>query len=209
MTNSPQSLPTTVPTGSPDAEVVVALKAGDERAFEWVVRQHGGRMLAVASRLLRHEQEAQDAVQEAFLSAFRAIDRFDGKSQLGTWLHRIVVNASLMRLRTRRSRPERQIDDLLPRFAADGHQASAPTPWGESAEIAAQRAETRALIRDCIDRLPEAYRTVLLLRDIEGLDTDETACLLEVTVPVVKTRLHRARQALKTLLDLHFRREAL
>lgn len=190
-----------------EARLLAALRAGSERAFEEVVRDYGGRMLAVARRLLHDELEAQDAVQEAFLSAFKALGQFDGHSRLSTWLHRIAVNASLMKLRIRKRRQEQPIEDLLPRFLEDGHQADPPAAWSETAENAAQRRETRDLVRASIDRLPESYRTVLLLRDIEELDTEETAQLLGVSVPVVKTRLHRARQALRNLLDPHFRRE--
>jgi RNA polymerase sigma-70 factor (ECF subfamily) len=194
------------PQAIDDAELVAALRAGDDRAYEQVVRNNGGRLLAVARRMLGDEQEAQDAVQETFLSTFRAIDRFDGKSQLSTWLHRVTVNACLMKLRSRKRRPEQSIDDLLPRFLEDGHQADPPEEWRETADVAAQRRETREFIRSSIDRLPESYRTVIMLRDIEELDTEETARLLGISIPVVKTRLHRARQALKTLLDPHFRR---
>lgn len=188
-----------------EAGLLAALRSGDDAAFETLVRTYGGRMLAVSRRLMGNDEDARDALQDAFLSAFKALDRFDGKSQLGTWLHRIVVNASLMKLRTRRRKPERRIDDFLPRFLEDEHQANPGEDWSETADLAAQRQETRDLIRSCIDQLPESYRTVLLLRDIEEWDTETTARQLGVTVAVVKTRLHRARQALRTLLDPHFR----
>jgi RNA polymerase sigma-70 factor (ECF subfamily) len=124
---------------------------------------------------------------------------------LSTWLHRIVASAALMKLRSRQRRPERSIEELLPKFLADGHQADPAVEWRDSAEAAALKAEDRAFVRDCIQQLPENYRTVLVLRDIEELDTDETARALGLSVPVVKTRLHRARQALRTLLDQRFR----
>jgi RNA polymerase sigma-70 factor (ECF subfamily) len=188
-----------------DAQLVAALRAGDERASEQLVRAHGGRMLAVARKFLSNEEDARDAVQEAFLSAFKSIDRFQGQARLSTWLHRIVVNAALARLRSRRGKDERPIDDLLPRFLADGHQADPVVEWRDASDALLEREETRALVRDAIEQLPDAYRTVLLLRDIEGLETDETARLLGVTTGVVKTRLHRARQAVRKLLDPHLR----
>ncbi len=182
------------------------LRQGEEAAFEWLVREHGGRLLAVARRFLRNEEDARDAVQEAFLSAYRGIQGFAAGSRLSTWLHRIVINASLMRLRTRRRKPEDAIDDLLPRFAADGHQENHPTPtWDASVEVLLARSQTRAIVRQAIDRLPDAYRTVLLLRDIEEISTQEAARLLGTTENAVKIRLHRARQALRTLLEPHFR----
>ncbi len=193
------------PGSTDEAAWVSALRAGDEQAFEKLVRADSGRMLAVAQRMLQSESDAQDAVQEAFLSAFRAIDRFQGGSRLSTWLHRIVVNAALMKLRSRQRRPEDPIEELLPKFLEDGHLAQPAVEWKESAQTALERQEVRASVRESIDRLPESYRTVLLLRDIEELDTQETAHLLELSPNAVKIRLHRARQALRGLLDPHLR----
>jgi len=201
----------------PDADVVAdlpsdeqalleRLRAGEAAAFEQLVRDHGGRMLAVVRRFLGSEEDAQDAVQEAFLSAFKALDRFEGQSRLGTWLHRIAVNAALMKLRSRKSRPnEQSADDLLPKFLEDGHQAAPASEWRNGGLAALEKAETRDLVRRSIDELPESYRIVLLLRDIEEKDTEETAQLLGMTPNAVKTRLHRARQALRALLDPHLR----
>jgi len=188
-----------------EARLLNGMREGDESCFEHCVRQHGPRMLAVARRLLANDDDAQDAVQDAFLSAFRAIDGFDGRSQLGTWLYRIAVNASLAKLRARRAVDQITIDELLPRYKQDGHQLEPAADWGDTAAAAIERSETRRTVREAIDNLPEIYRTVLLLRDIDGWETEETARLLEVTAGVVKTRLHRARQALRTLLDTQFR----
>jgi len=188
-----------------EALLVRGVQAGAERAVEALVRTHGPRMHAVIRRILRDEAEAADALQEAFIAAFRAMGGFAGGCRLGTWLHRIAVNAALMRLRTRARRAESSIDELLPSFEADGHQSVPSTPWNADAHHVLEREETRALVRRCVDELPETYRTVLLLRDIEQLDTEETATLLGVNANVVKVRLHRARQALRTLLDPHLR----
>jgi RNA polymerase sigma-70 factor (ECF subfamily) len=189
------------PDRSADAELVERLRKGDTDAFETLVRTHSGRLLAVARRFLPNEQDAQDAVQDAFIRAFRAIGGFQERAQLGTWLHRIVVNSALMKLRERRRKHEEPIDDLLPTFVPDGHQATAPGEWSDAL---LERKEMAAVVRDAIARLPEHYRTVLLLRDIEERDTAETAELLETTPNAVKVRLHRARQALRTLLDREF-----
>ena len=109
-----------------------------------------------------------------------------------------------MKLRTRRRKPEESIEPLLPAFLADGHHAERFTAWSERADQALARKETRTAVRRHIDELPDAFRTVLLLRDIEGLSTEETARLLETTPNAVKIRLHRARQALRSLLAPHF-----
>ncbi len=197
------------PVEDADARLIAALRAGDEAAFEELVRENGGRMLAVARRFLPREDDAQDAVQDAFLSAFRAFDRFDGKSRLSTWLHRIVVNAALMKLRTRRRKPERSIEDYLPAYRSDGHPTNpALIDWSESIPDTVHRMDVAAMVRAQIEELPETYRTVLLLRDIEGLDTQEAAEMLGITVNAVKTRLHRARQALREMLEQRLREVA-
>ncbi len=188
-------------------ELLAALKAGREEAFDRFVRTHTGPMLAVARRILGHDDDAYDATQEAFLSAFKAIGSFAGDSKLSTWLHRIVVNAALMKMRTRRRTPERSIDDLLPRFLEDGHRADPAGAWSKSDDAVALH-ETREIVRRSIDQLPEIYRTVLLLRDIEEINTEETARLLGINANAVKTRLHRARQALRELLDPYMKGEA-
>ncbi len=187
---------------NPDALLLERIRRGDDAAFETVVRTYGGRMLAVARRMLRSDDDAQDAVQEAFVSAFKALDRFQAQAKLSTWLHRIVVNACLMRLRSRRRAREDSLDELLPRFDEDGAWAAEVPQWDGPADLV-ERSETRELVRRCIDRLPDAYRTVLLLRDVEELDTDEAAAALGTTASAIKTRLHRARQALRTLLEQH------
>lgn len=183
------------------------LRTGEDAAYEELVRTYAGHLLAVARRFLRSEEDAKDAVQDAFLSAFRALPAFAGEAKLSTWLHRIVVNAALVKLRTRRRKPETSIDDLLPRFQQDGHPELPSAPWREGVDAWLGREETRKLVRACIDRLPDSHRTILILRDVEELDTEETARLLGLSVNAVKTRLHRARQALRTLLDPHLRRE--
>ena len=193
----------TSPEVASEAELVTALRAGDAEAYEVAVRRFAPRLLAVAKRLLRSDEDANDALQETFLSAFKSVASFDGASGLGTWLHRIVVNASLMRLRTRRRR-ERETawpDGLPPTFDETGHHTRPVPGWGEDACTRASTSEMRAHVRACIDLLPESYRTVLLLRDIEELDTEETARVLGCSTANVKTRLHRARQALRALLE--------
>jgi RNA polymerase sigma-70 factor (ECF subfamily) len=195
----------TAETAEQEEKLVARLQAGEDPAYEELVRTHGARLLAVARRFLRSEEDARDAVQEAFISAFRAIGRFEGGSRLSTWLHRIVVNAALMKLRSQKRKPETSIEELLPRFLDDGHFADAPGPWQEPADQALEREETRATVRAAIDELPENYRTVLLLRDIEDLDTAEAAEALGITPNAAKIRLHRARQALRELLDPHMR----
>ena len=191
-------------TSVDDQTILAGLRAGDQQAFETLVRVYGGRMLAVARRFFRNDEDAQDIVQSAYLNAFRAVGQFEGHCLIGTWLHRIVVNTALMTLRSRRRKPEASIEDLLPAFIEDGHHVEQFSDWSAPADELMQRAETRALVRSCIDRLPGNYRDVLMLRDIEELSTVEAAEMLAITPTAVKVRLHRARQALSTLLRQEF-----
>lgn len=149
--------------------------------------------------LPERREAARDAVQDAFLSAFRGIQRFDGQAQLSTWLHRIVVNAALMRIRSRQRRPEQSIEPMLPVFAEDGHHITTVVSWTEPGEHVLERKQTRALVRAAIADLPESYRAVLLLRDIEKLSTKEAADQVGISENALKLRLHRARQALATV----------
>lgn len=206
---------------------LAALQAGDDRAFERLVRAHVGRLHAVAMRLLQNPADADEVVQEAFLSAYRNLATFRGDARLETWLHRIVVNAALQRLRRRKRQVGAaspgseslvgsegsealedhgggEVDGLLPRFQDNGYPEHFHRPWVQTTEELATRAETREQVRRMIDKLPDNYRTVLVLRDIEELDTSAVAELLELTPGTVKVRLHRARQALRNLLEHEF-----
>lgn len=183
-----------------EAALVAALRDGEEWAFEAMIRMYGGRLLAVARRVCGNEEDARDVLQSAYLSAFRSLSSFEGACQLSTWLHRIVVNAALMRLRSKRRKPEDSIEALLPAFQEDGHHVERFSDWAMSADRLLEREDVRAAVRNCIAQLPESYRQVLMLRDIEELSTEDVATLLNATPNAVKVRLHRARQALSTLL---------
>jgi len=192
-----------------DTLLLTGLRAGDERAYEELIRVYGGRMLAVALSFLRNEDDARDAVQSAYLSAFRALPTFEGHCRISTWLHRIVVNHALMKLRTRSRRPEESIDALLPGFADDGHHVQQFSRDDLPADHLLEREETRAVVRECIAQLPEHHRSILIMRDIEDVSTGEVAEQLGITANAVKIRLHRARQALATLLRREFHAAAI
>lgn len=186
-----------------EAALVEGLRAGDGQVFETLVRTYGGRLLAVARRMLHDEEDARDAVQEAFINAYRSRASFKGDAKVSTWLHSIVVNVSLMKLRTRRRKPEEPINDYMPRFLPDDHHAEKFASWTEPVDVSLSRKETAEMVRKAIEELPETYRTVVLLRDIEGLSTEETAKLVNTTPNAVKIRLHRGRMALRTLIAPH------
>ena len=153
-----------------------------------VTRRHA-RLVATAVRILHDEREAEDAVQDACLQAVRHLDRFDHRSRLSSWLHRVVVNAALMRLRARRRRPTEMLDEAT---AAD-HAASV--------EALVHRRELQALVRRSLADAPAHHRAVLVLRDIEGGDPADVARMLRVTRGALKVRAHRARKALRVRLS--------
>lgn len=190
------------------ASLLARLRAGEDAAFEIMVRAQASRLLRVARRFFASEDDALDVVQEAFLAAFRNLDGFQEGARLSTWLHRITVNAALMKLRSRRRRPEEPIDELLPQFDDRGLSTHLPREWTGHAHELLEREEDRKFVRASIQKLPESYRLVLLLRDIDEWDTRETARLLGLTTGAVKVRLHRARLALRTLLAARFEVEA-
>lgn len=185
-----------------EAHQIARLRTGDEDAFASLVRTNGGRLLATARRFFANEGDAHDAVQDTFLSAYQALDSFKGQALLSTWLHRILVNCCLVKLRSRRRRPEESLEGLLPVFSEGGQEVSPSLPWKPFEDELARR-QACALVRNLIQQLPETHRAVLLLRDIEERDTAETADLLGISENAVKIRLHRARQALRSLLDPH------
>jgi RNA polymerase sigma-70 factor (ECF subfamily) len=192
--------PADQPSSPDESALIAALRGRDPGAYERLLRDHGGRLLAVAARIMGNEHDAQDALQDGFLSAVRGIAGFDGKSKLSTWLHRIVVNACLMRLRARKRRPEESIEPLLPRFDNTGHRQEPGLAWNPAPESGIEREGLLRACRGAMAKLPDGYREVLVLRDVEGLNTEEAALVLEMTPGAVKTRLHRARQALRALL---------
>lgn len=177
-----------------EADLLISLQEGNQHAFARMIEQHSPRLLATARRFLS-EDDAQDALQEAFLSAYKGLASFHGQSQLGTWLHRIVVNACLMKLRKQSRRSMLPLDDLLP-------------DQGDVASLVADDVEADPLVRDeqyelvhrYLRELPDSYRDIILLRNIEERSTEEVAIRLGITTGAVKTRLHRAHQALKSIM---------
>lgn len=168
-----------------------------EQRLEQAVRAHTPRLLAVARRILGSADDAEDTVQEAFALALAALDGFEERSQLSTWLHRITVNVALSKLRARRRNLEQLCADPTPVNPAEDSQANLEQASAFSTEELLERRQDGALLLACIEQLPEQYRRVIVLRDVEELDTRAVAQLLGVTDGVVKVRLHRARQALR------------
>lgn len=188
-------------TGADDdeCELIRRLRSGSAEAFAEVVRTQSRPLLAVARRILVNEEDARDAVQETFVAACRGITSFAEESRLSTWLHRIAVNVSLMQLRRRRRHPV--TPDGLACIGDEGAWMAGGGLSQPRLDDAVERRRIRALVRRAIARLPETHRRILLLRDLEDRSTEETAALLGISPNAAKIRLHRARHALRAILD--------
>jgi len=189
---------------SEESLLVAAARSGDIGAFESLVRRYDRNVFRIAQHITQNREDAEDVVQDAFLKAYQNLGQFQGQSKFYTWLVRIAVNEALMRLRRRR--PERMVsidedvkteDDSMPREIAD---------WSPNPEQQYTQAELKDILGKTIQGLPPSFRTVFVLRDVEGLSTEETASALELSVPAVKSRLLRARLQLRERLNKYFKR---
>src|SRR6201997_3942613 len=189
---------------SDELALVQAAKGGDVGAFEELVKKYDRNVFRIAQHITQNREDAEDVVQDAFLKAFQNLGQFQGQSKFYTWLVRIAVNEALMRLRRRR--PERMVsldeevkteDDSVPREVAD---------WSPNPEQQYTQAELRELLDKTIHGLPASFRTVFVLRDVEGLSTEETAEALDLSIPAVKSRLLRASLQLRERLSRFFQR---
>jgi len=184
----------------PDTEIAVRIAAGDESAFESVMRLHNQQMFRIARAILKDDAEAEDALQDAYLEAFRKIETFRGEARLSTWLTRIVINQSLMRLR--RQKRERVVMPFERRTEGreDSRAVDAADTRAESPGDAAMRSEVRRVIERHLDGLPVAFRAVFVMRDVEDMSVEETAACLSIPSATVRTRLFRARALLREAL---------
>jgi RNA polymerase sigma-70 factor (ECF subfamily) len=192
----------TVPT---DGELVALAAHGDGAAFGELVERHQDKVYALAVHLLRDAVEAEEVVQETFLAALEKLPGFRGDAAFTTWLHRVAANAALMRLRRRKRSPEttaeEPLEELLPRFDATGRIATIPQhDWSKRADEQLADRQIRKAVEDAVQNLPEDYRIVFLLRDVEGLSSEGMSELLGISVAAVKSRLHRARLVLREQL---------
>jgi RNA polymerase sigma-70 factor (ECF subfamily) len=188
-----------------DGALVAALRRGDPMAAEDLVAAYGDRAGRLAIRITGNAHDAEEAVQDAFLSIIRKIETFRGDSAFGSWVYRIVANASYQRCRSRRGRDaDVSLEKVLPVFDERGRHVWPIADWSKSADDPARRTELRTALSSAIDELPADYRAAMLLRDVEGLSHREIAETLGLTVVNVKTRVHRARLFLRKRLDAHF-----
>ena len=178
----------------PDGPLTARLKEGQEAAYEELLRRYELKVYSLARGLTRNEEDARDAMQDAFLSVIKNIRRFRGDSSLGTWIYRIAANAALMKIRRRRRDPDTAtVDEAMPSYDATGHRVAALPDWHPSADQILLDKERDGLLRRWIAELPPDHRSVLVLRDQEGLSNEEVAAITRLSIPAVKSRLHRAR----------------
>ena len=187
--------------------LIEASRAGDPAALEELVRSHQSRVFNFAMRMCRNVEDAKDILQETFLGMIRSIKDFRGESRFSTWLYRIASNACLKKRRRGVYDPEPEqelsLDELMPRPGADGRKPEIPD-WSEDAEQALLRGELSERMEAATDRLPLEYKIVLVLRDVEGFSSEETAQMLKLSIPAVKSRLHRARVFVRQELAGYF-----
>lgn len=187
-----------------ETRLVARLRNSDPVALEALMERYASRVYRVAYGITRCEEDAEEVVQDVFLRLARKIDTFEGRSALGTWIYRIAVNAALIKRRGKRFELEVKLDDFLPAFREDGHRegdrADVLRDWSQSPEAALLSRETRQILDEAIASLPDHYRAVLVLRDVEGLSNEEVAEAVGESVPSVKSRLHRARMVLREQL---------
>ena len=195
--------------GDRDWRLVEALRLREPTAAEWLVATYGDRAYRLAVRITGNEQDAEEALQDAFWNVVRKIDTFRGDSAFGSWVYRIVSNAPYGKIRRRpRAFVELSLDEVLPPFHEDGRHAGAIRDWSSSIDDAAVQTELRAMLSSAVAELPAHYRAVIVLRDVEGLSMAEVAVSLGITVATAKSRVHCARLFLRKRLDVHGARPA-
>jgi RNA polymerase sigma-70 factor (ECF subfamily) len=185
-------------------DLIRAIEQGDERAFETLFRLYSRKAFQVAYRLVGNEQEAEEAVQEVFLTIFQKAKTFRGECQFSTWLYRLAVNAALSRLRRQKRRKEISYEDFLPQFQKDGHHRVRPVvDWSSQLDESSLNEELQHALRRAFNELKPVDKAVVTLSDVEGFSDQEIAQTLQLTVSAVKTRLHRARMFLRGKLSVY------
>ncbi len=191
-----------------EGATLARLREGDTGALELLMERYASRVYRVAYGITQNTADAEEVAQDVFLTLYNKVDTFEERAALGSWLYRVAANAALMKRRTRRSDREISLEPLLPTFRPDGHRNADPelvrADWSQVPDSVLLSQETREVVRRAIDALPDAYRTVVVLRDIEELSNEEVAEAVGESVAAVKSRLHRARMALREELTKHF-----
>ena len=189
-----------------ELELIQQVRDGDVAAFETLLDRYQQRVLRIVLPIVKNSMDAEEVVQDVFLSVFEKIDRLRGDSSLSTWIHRIAINTALMRRRRHKPGVDVPLDDVLPAFEENGHIAADVADWSREASDPALQEEASAVISAAVDHLDDKYLSVFMLRDVEGFSTAETADILELGISAVKSRLHRTRLYLRKELAEYFDR---
>ena len=191
-----------LPTLDAEEQLVHSLRNGEDSGFEALVRSYGPQVMAIARRYMQSEADASDCFQDTLIAVFQSIDGYQQRSSFRHWVRGVTINKCLMQLRKRQRRREESIEHMLPLFDDRGNRVEVASPRQKAGIGELLDAEQlRRVVRKYIDRLPDHYRVVLLLRDIDGYTTREAAAILGIKLNAVKTRLHRARSALRFMLE--------
>ena len=191
-----------VPRVDADAELVEALRREEPDAADRLVERYGDRVYRLAMRITGLKEDAEEAAQDALWTAARKIQMFKGESAFGSWIYRITANAAYQKLRTRRQKSaEIAMDDVMPALDGDGRHFEPMDDWSNRVDEKALQGELRRVLERAIDGLPADYRTALVLHDIEGLSNPDIAEALNISLPAVKSRVHRSRLFLRQRLS--------
>jgi len=184
-----------------DAALVEALRREEPEAVDHLVERYGDRVYRLARRITGSNEDAEETAQDALWTAARKIGTFKGESVFGSWLYRITANAAYMKLRTRKTKArEIALDDVLPAIDEDGRHFEPMDDWSARVDDHALNSELHDVLDSAINALPPDYRTALVMHDIEGLSNPDIAETLGVSVPAVKSRIHRSRLFLRQRL---------
>lgn len=185
-----------------DKELIARIEKGNEEAFETLITRYESRVFNLAMRFTRNQEDAEEVIQDVFTTIYRKLDSFQGKSAFSSWLYRIVVNASFMKLRKRKTQQTVSVEDLTPQVREQVYESDVFID--RRSDTLAYNREIRETLFDAIAKLPEQYRAVFVLRDIDGLSNQEVAEILELSIPAVKSRLHRSRLMLRRKLKRYY-----
>ena len=183
-----------------DEQLVAEFNAGSIAAYEELIQRYAGKAYSLAQRLTRNPQDAEEVLQDVFVTVYRKLSKFEGKSTFSSWLYRVTVNASFMKLRRRKHDNNISVEEVLPQILNGALARQASAMGGEGDKVTAQHQLSEAL-EDAISRLPDEYRPVFILRDVDGLSSREVGKILNISVPAVKSRLHRSRMMLRRKLS--------
>lgn len=185
-----------------DLALIKKFNKGSIEAFEELIARYESKLFNLAIRFLKNQEDTEEVLQDVFTTVYRKVGKFEGKSAFSSWVYRITVNAALMKLRKRKQSPAVSLEDLAP--ATREQFLESESVFGERSDHTSMNRELRMIMQSAINRLPEQYRAVFILRDVDGMSNQEVGEILELSIPAVKSRLHRSRLMLRRKLQRHW-----